>query len=383
VNMPILAAAQQALRRSLIDQPIPIVVEEHNGCHSLLDVHELNIAHWQLRGIEVQTRYERTQVQMIRNERMANLGRLVDGVAHEILDPVGFIWGNLSHINDYTQQLLEVLAAYQAQVGHLPPGSELSEDLSDVDELAYIQADLPKAIASVKGGAQRLKTLAASLQNFCHIDDVYPKPADLHETLDSLVLLINSRLNGEIQFTREYGHLPPVICYAGQLSQAMMTLLLKLVDELLGDAVRRAVTNDLAIASMSPVIPTNTTPPEITLTTQVVSDVHLSPNGWITPRHDLFDWKQSGVETTPDPASKRWVSIQFSRNGDRWSALHQQQLLNAVYGDRWETHPAGFSTSYRVITVQHSGQLRWRSPTLPNANDPKFGAAFEILMPLI
>ena len=365
---PILTAAQQALRRSLPDQSAPIVVQESTGDYSLLDAHELNVAHWQLRGIEVQSRYERTQIHMIRHEKMANLGRLVDGVAHEILDPVGFIWGNLSHIADYTDQLLQVVAAYRQQGGALP------EMGLDEEELDYLQQDLPKAIASIQSGAKRLKNLASSLQNFCHMDEVYPKPADMHEALDSLVLLVNSRLKGEIQLTRTYGHLPPLTCHIGQLNQVLMSLLLQFVDELLSDVAHRSVAANLAGALFSQAaiaLPL----PEIAITTQVLSPHHDQP-GWMSRGQGAFEaWMQATASSEAiAPSTQRWISIQVSRNGAPWTATQQQELTDTLSSDRWHQPLA---LSHRIIAA-HGGYLRWRSPHRDAA-----GAAFEVLLPLV
>ena len=110
---PILTAMQLSLRRSPELLAEPIVVQTAPDTYRLLEVQELNIASWQIRGIETQVRYERSQAQMIQNDKMANLGRLVDGVVHEILDPVGFIWGNLTYVSNYSQDLLKLIAAYE------------------------------------------------------------------------------------------------------------------------------------------------------------------------------------------------------------------------------------------------------------------------------
>ncbi len=112
LHTPILTAAQQAFRRSPDLQREPIIVQINAQTFRLIDIHELYSASWQIRGIETQVRYERTQAQLIQSEKMAGLGRLVDGVAHEILDPVGFIWGNLAHISAYADGLMELLQAY-------------------------------------------------------------------------------------------------------------------------------------------------------------------------------------------------------------------------------------------------------------------------------
>ena len=152
-NTPIVAAAQQALRRSRELLGEPIVVYTEPSTYQLLNMHELNIAYWQIRGIETQVRYERTQAQMIQSEKMASLGRLVDGIAHEILDPVSFIWGNLTHVSTYSQNLLELAAAYRACLPQLPQEIlDLEEDL----EFDYLKQDLPHPITSIRSGAERL-----------------------------------------------------------------------------------------------------------------------------------------------------------------------------------------------------------------------------------
>lgn len=112
----ILTAMQLSLKRSPELLAEPIVVQTESGAYRLLDVQELNIISWQIRGIDNLVRYERSQAQMIQNDKMANLGRLVDGVAHEILDPVGFIWGNITYVSTYSQDLLKLIAAYDQEL---------------------------------------------------------------------------------------------------------------------------------------------------------------------------------------------------------------------------------------------------------------------------
>ncbi len=352
-STPILVAAQLALRRSLYEQSEPITVQLDPKTYYLLDVHELNIAHWQIRGIETQTRYERTQLQMIQTERMANLGRLVDGVAHEILDPVGFIWGNLVHLSDYTHQVMDLLAAYE---DYLPQTPEAIASLETEIELDYLRQDLPQTIASITSGAERLKKLVISLQNFCHIDDVYPKPANLHECLDSILMLLKSRLNSEIQVVCNYGHLPPVSCYAGQLSQVFMNILTNAMDALLNQAVRQTVANELG----KPFPPQwqNLHPkPQITITTQV--------------RPQSANPDQPG-------SNSRWISIRIADNGPGLTPETYRQILETFSIEKRVTKETSLSLSYQIVTAKHGGKLLLRSPH--PASDT--GTEFEILLPL-
>lgn len=367
----ILAAAQQALRRSpsLLNEPI---IVQLNQAHYLLDVHELNIAHWQIRGVETQVRYERTQAQMIQSDKMANLGRLVDGVAHEILDPVSFIWGNLSHIANYSQDLLHLLAQYEQALPNPPVA--LSQHQADL-ELDYLRLDLPRAIESVKSGAERLSKLATSLQNFCHIDEIYPKPTDLHQAIDGILLLLKSRLSSEIQVVKHYGHLPPVMCYPGQLNQVFMNILSNCLDGLLTEAVSQQLDLEVRRHTTEPNLPTPAKP-TIEITTQICS----------LPNH-------AGKET-------RWVSIRIADNGPGLSKDVQRQLLESFSVQRRTEKETSLAVSYQIVTAKHGGKLKIRSHSAINqelrraaigesplnnllqSDLDATGTEFEILLPL-
>lgn len=346
-NASILNAAQQGFRRSLDRYNDAIVVELEPGVYRLLDARDLQIAYWQIRGIETQVRLERLQVEMLQSDKMASLGRLVDGIAHEILDPVSFIWGNLSHVSDYSRDLLKLIEAYDQHSLPAQAVTYLKEDI----ELDYIQSDLPKTLASIKTGADRLSKLANSLQNFCHIDEVYPRPADLHDCLDSVLLLLKSRLSGEIEVIKDYGHLPPVPCYAGQLSQVFINLLGRSIDSLL----MQSATHQLeGLRAQS-----NTVLPRLTITTDVGS---------------------------LDNSGNRWASVQISNNGADVSWETQRQLLQAFTTENSEMRSlhkeTSLTMSYRIITARHGGKFRLYSCLDPNDHQTRLGTAFEILLPL-
>jgi signal transduction histidine kinase len=364
---PILVAAQQSLRRSPDLLGEPVVVQLHQS-YGLLDVHELNIAHWQIRGIETQVRYERTQAQMIQSDKMANLGRLVDGVAHEILDPVSFIWGNLSHISSYIQALLDLVTAYDRAIP--VPSTELAQLRSDL-ELDYLQQDLPRAITSVQAGAERLSKLATSLQNFCHIDAVYPKPTDLHELIDGILLLLKSRLKSEVQVIKHYGHLPPVPCYPGQLNQVFMNILSRSLDTLLNQAVSQQLDLELKANRNQEEKALQMPKPAISITTCVCS-----------------------LDTHPD-SNLRWVAIYITDNGPGLSAQTQQQLQESFSVKRRAEKETSLAVSYQIVTAKHGGQFRVRSrgvalgdlaqnPLLPSTSqlEGQTGTVFEIWLPL-
>jgi len=344
---PILAAAQQAMRRSPELANDPIVVQVSASAYQLLDVRELNLAYWQIRGIETQVRYERAQIHMVQSEKMASLGRLVDGVAHEILDPVGFIWGNLTHVHSYSQSLLELMAVYEKHCSGLP--TEIADLKADI-ELDFLQEDLPRAIASIRAGAERLKKLALSLQNFSHIDDVYPKPADLHASLDSILLLLKSRLSGDIQVIKNYGHLPPIPCFIGQLNQVFINILSNAIDALISQSVSQRFSQDFSGGGKT----YSARKPCIEITTQV---------------RPLKSKNAIGTET-------RWISIKIADNGAGISLTKQKQILDSFSVEKRAAKETSLGMSYEIVTGKHGGEFYMRS-------QPDIGSEFEILLPLV
>src|SRR6476646_9554156 len=171
-----------------------------------------------------------TQAQLIQTEKMSSLGQMVAGFAHEINNPITFVAANLTHASSYLMQLINLVQLYQQQ----SPASSARLETSTVDlDVDFLLDDLPKVLASMRAGTDRIQQLVLSLRNFSRLDEAEMKPVDIHEGIDNTLLLLNHRLHPEISVMRQYSELPLVECYPAQLNQVFMHLLSNAIDALL------------------------------------------------------------------------------------------------------------------------------------------------------
>ncbi|MEG4582666.1 response regulator [Microcoleus sp. MON1_C5] len=176
---------------------------------------------------------KKTQAQLIQTAKMSSLGQVVAGIAHEINNPVNFIYGNISHVSDYIQDLLHLLHLYQQ---YTPPNSEIQAEIEAID-LEFMIVDLPQIMVSMKGGVDRIQKIILSLRNFSRLDEANIKSVDIHEGIKSSLLILHNRFQAragrpEIQVMEEYSNLPLVECYAGELNQVFINILSNAIDAL-------------------------------------------------------------------------------------------------------------------------------------------------------
>ncbi|MCF4968824.1 PAS domain S-box protein [Nostoc sp. CMAA1605] len=273
---------------------------------------------------------QHTQTQLIHSEKMSSLGQLVAGVAHEINNPANFIYGNLNHIDDYTQELLSLLQLYQK---NYPQPTPEIQDFSNSIELEFLTLDLPRLLKSVRYGSERIRDIVISLRTFSRLDEAEMKEVNIHDGIDSTLMILQSRLKGnnqrpEITVIKEYGNCPLVECYAGQLNQVFLNILNNAID---------AVDESLCSKAQAE--------PQICIRTQLINS--------------------------------HQVKISIIDNGLGIPEILKQQIFDPFF----TTKPVGKGTgmglaiSYQIITVKHGGSLECLSI-------PTGGTEFVITIPL-
>ncbi|MBW4642097.1 MAG: hybrid sensor histidine kinase/response regulator [Goleter apudmare HA4340-LM2] len=206
-----------------------------------------------------------SQIQLVQSEKMSALGNLVAGVAHEINNPVGFIAGNLQPAQEYIADLFQIIALYQQDLPH--PSATLQAAIQEIN-LEYLQDDLPRLLASMQEGVNRIRNISTSLRTFSRADCDRPTLFNIHEGIDSTLMILQHRLKANefrpaIQVIKHYGDIPQIECYVGQLNQVFMNILANAIDAL------EEVTQKRSIADIE------TNPHQITIRTQLVDDSRL------------------------------------------------------------------------------------------------------------
>ncbi|NER80365.1 MAG: two-component sensor histidine kinase, partial [Leptolyngbya sp. SIO1D8] len=170
---------------------------------------------------------QETQSQLIQTEKMAGLGQMVAGIAHEINNPINFIYGNIGPLTEYVQDLMELLETYQAEY-HQP--SEAVVNVQAEIDLEFITTDITRLLSSMKTGTQRVREIVVSLRNYSRLDEAAIKVVDVHEGIDSTLLILNHRLKRGIEVSKDYGALPKIPCSPAQLNQVYTNIIANAID---------------------------------------------------------------------------------------------------------------------------------------------------------
>ncbi|HEY9605182.1 MAG TPA: CBS domain-containing protein [Allocoleopsis sp.] len=294
------------------------------------------------------------QMQLIQTEKMSSLGQLVAGIAHEINNPINFIYGNIAYASEYVQDIMYLLDLYEQH--HPQTVAEIEEEAKKVD-LNFVKTDLPKLINSMKLGADRIRDLVLSLRNFSRLDEAEMKSVDLHEGIDSTLLILQNQLKAapgrcEIAVIKHYGDLPLVECYPGQLNQVFMNLLTNAIDAL--EESRRL---DLQQTHCkSPIIP-----------------VPLPAIAIYTGIEEVKAVEHSSSFSPPTPNA----AIRIVDNGSGMTESVRRRLFDPFFTTKGvgKGTGLGLSISYQIIVEKHGGQISCTST-------PGQGTEFAIKIPL-
>ncbi|MFP4007040.1 MAG: ATP-binding protein [Spirulinaceae cyanobacterium] len=279
------------------------------------------------------TNLRQTQTQLVQTEKMSSLGQLVAGIAHEINNPVNFVFGNLTHAKDYIRDLLELIELYQDQYPH--PTPEIADEIEAID-LEFVRQDLPKMLNSMTVGAERIRDIIISLRNFSRLDEASIKAVNIHEGIETTLMILHNRLKSKpdypgIHIVKEYSQLPDIECYPGELNQVFMNLIANAIDAL-----------------------------------EEAWEKHDAQSQAFRP---LLRLQTHCIDS-------QWVTIHIIDNGLGISADKQPRLFDPFFTTKpiGKGTGLGLSISYQIVVERHQGHLSCHS-------QPGEGTEFVIKIP--
>ncbi|MEG4583016.1 ATP-binding protein [Microcoleus sp. MON1_C5] len=278
---------------------------------------------------------KKAQMQVIQSEKMSSLGQLVAGIAHEINNPVNFIHGNLTHLDEYTQNLLRMIELYQQR--HPSNDPDVQAMAEEID-LEFVTEDIQKIVSSMKVGTERIRGIVVSLRNFSRMDEADFKDVDIHEGIESTLLILQHRIKDRsdrraVVVIKDYGKLPKVECFPGQLNQVFMNILVNALDALEDMNTKRSYQE------------LKDTPPQITIRTSAIDN--------------------------------QWVEVAIADNGMGMPDPVKQRIFDPFFTTKpiGKGTGLGMSISYHIITEKHRGKIKCFST-------PGSGTKFVIEIPI-
>ncbi|MGB7708911.1 MAG: ATP-binding protein [Microcoleus sp.] len=296
-------------------------------------------AGWRSQSLKIELERSQQELQLARErmlsrEKMSNLGELVSGIAHEINNPITFIYSNLTHVQTYANDLIELLRLYQKQL--LNPSPEILQKQQDMD-VEFVLDDLLKIVSSMRTGSDRIRQIILSVQDFARSDRSGWQLFDISDGLENTLLLLQHRLPAregrrDIKVIKDYGNLPQIECYAGLLNQAFLNTINYAIDTLEISSQELAQSESVNFR------------PVIQIRTQVVDSQRIS-----------IEISDNGIPINEDIKAQIFDPVFMSKTTGEGSGL-------------------GLAMSYLIVVEQHKGELKFFS-------EPEQGNKFRIEIP--
>ncbi|MEH2280704.1 MAG: AAA family ATPase [Nostoc sp.] len=287
---------------------------------------------------------QRTQSQLIQSEKMSSLGQMVAGIAHEINNPINFIHGNIAYASEYVQDLLELITVYRQEYPHPSP---LIEEKGEEIDFDFLAEDLPKTLDSMNVGSLRIRNIILGLRNFSRLDEAEMKPVDIHQGIDNTLMILQHRFKEkndrlEIEVIKEYGNLPEINCYAGQLNQVFMNILSNAID---------------ALEESFVICQSGDFQEELPKGFPDLSGLLVGPTA---------SRRVGQIRIVTELTDSNTVRIRFVDNGPGMTEAVRQKIFDPFFTTKsiGSGTGLGLSISYQIVVDKHKGQLTCNS--IPN-----------------
>ncbi|MGL4502488.1 MAG: sensor histidine kinase [Planktothrix sp.] len=362
----IVEAAHRVVKRSPELLYEPLVVQLTENRHQLLDIQQLLVAQSHIHQLATELLRQQAQSQLIQTEKLASLGKMVAGVAHEIRNPVSCILGNSSCLLNYYQDLIKLIQTYEENIEKPCPAID---DVKAEIDFEFLQQDLGEAVKSILVSSERLSQLVNSLHSFSHMDGSQRREINIHDCLDGTLLILKNRLKQGIEVVKNYGDIPLIKCYSGQLSQVFMNLISNAIDALEEtdqQSPKIEINTQIKTLSQDQIYPAQLA--QLSQGNRLLYCLPTDQESLSLSEQDILD-----IDGNPE-----WLSVSIRDNGMGIPKEIQARIFDTFF----TTKPAGKGTglglaiSYQIISEKHGGQLNFIS-------NLGLGTEFEILLPII